>query len=125
MSASANALKLCTPSYIQDMSFINLHEINKRATPEQFCIYKQSLLLHTLYNCQTPKNKWLTLNFNQAFNQREKNFIAIDTSTYKVGKTNTLANRLTCLNKDWLNYDKIKYKLLCEQKFIPNMGQSC
>ena len=126
MSASANALKLCTPSYTQDMSFTTLHEINKRATPDQFCIYKQSLLLHTVYNFQTPKIEWLTLNFNQAFNQREGTFIAFDISNYKVGKTNSLANRLTCLNRkiplDWLNHDKIKYKILCKQNLLPYVG---
>ena len=126
MSASANALKLCTPSYTQDMSFTTLHEFNKRATPDQFCIYKQSLLLHTVYNFQTPKIEWLTLNFNQAFNQREGTFIAFDISNYKVGKTNSLANRLTCLNRkiplDWLNHDKIKYKILCKQNLLPYVG---
>ena len=66
---------------------------------------------------------WLTLNFNQAFNQRERTFIAIDTSNYKVGKINSLANRLTCLNRkiplDWLNHDKVKYKILRKQKLLP------
>ena len=126
MSTSANAIKLCTPSYTQDMSFASLHEINKRATPDQFCIYKQSLLLHTVYNCQTPKIEWPTLNFNQAFNQREGTFIAFDISNYKVGKTNSLANRLTCLNRkiplDWLNHDTIKYKILCKQNLLPYEG---
>ena len=123
LSISAKALKLCTPSYTQEMSNVKLHELNIRATPEQFCNYKHSLLLHTLYNFETPKIEWITLNFNQAFNQRERTFIIYDTSNYKVGKTNSLANRLTCLNKkiplDWLNHDKVKYKLLCKQKFIP------
>ena len=77
LSISSKALKLCTPSYNQEMSYLKLHELNIRATPEQFCIYKQSLLLHTLYNFETPKNEWLTLNFNQAFNQREKNLYVI------------------------------------------------
>jgi hypothetical protein len=43
MSTSANALKLCTPGYTQEMSFTILHEINKRATPDQFCIYKHAI----------------------------------------------------------------------------------
>ena len=64
--------------------------------------------------------------FNQTFNQREKTFIATDISNYKVGKTNSLTNTLTCLNReiplDWLNYDKIKYKLMCKQKFLPCVG---
>ena len=126
LSISSKALKLCTPSYTQEMSYLKLHELNNRATPEQLCIYKQSLLLHTLYNFETPKIEWLSLNFNQTFNQREKNFMCFDTSNYKIGKTNILANRLKCLNKeiplDWLNYDKMKFKLLCKEKFLPKAG---
>ena len=126
LSTSARAVKICTPSYTQEMSYIKLYELNNRATPEQFCSYKQSLLPHTSYNLETPQNEWLTLNFNQAFNQREKTFIAFNISNYKVGKTNSLANRITCLNRkiplDWLNYHKNKYKLLCKQKFLPYAG---
>ena len=45
LSTSANALKVCTPSYHDRMSYSELHSINSRATPEQMCLYKHSLLL--------------------------------------------------------------------------------
>ena len=80
LPTSAKALKLCTPSYTQEMSFIKLHEINKRATPEQHCIYKHSLTLHHIYNVETPTTEWLNMNFNQAFSTRNENFKSIDTS---------------------------------------------
>ena len=86
ISSSARALKFFNPSQTQDMWYVKLHELSNRVTPEQFCTYKHSLVLHTIYNLETLPNEWLNLNFNQAFNQREKNFIVIDTSIYKVGK---------------------------------------
>ena len=123
LSASAKALKLCTHSYTQEMSFIELHEINKRATPEQHCIYKHSLTLHHIYNNETPTMEWQNLNFNQAFSTRNDKFNCFDNSNYKVGKTNIMANRFTCLNNliplDWLNLDKTKFKLNCKAKFLP------
>ena len=123
LSASAKALKLCTHSYTQEMSFIELHEINKRATPEQHCIYKHSLTLHHIYNNETPTMEWQNLNFNQAFSTRNDKFNSFDNSNYKVGKTNIMANRFTCLNNliplDWLNLDKTKFKLNCKAKFLP------
>ena len=123
LSASAKALKLCTHSYTQEMSFIELHEINKRATPEQYCIYKHSLILHHIYNNETPTMEWQNLNFNQAFSTRNDKFNSFDNSNYKVGKTNIMANRFTCLNNliplDWLNLDKTKFKLNCKAKFLP------
>ena len=42
LSTSAKAPKLCTLSYNQEMSFVKLHELNNRATPQQYCIYKHS-----------------------------------------------------------------------------------
>ena len=124
LSTSARALKLCTPSYTQEMSFVKLHEINDRATPEQFCMYKHSLVLHSIYNLKTPPQEWINLNFNQTFNRRENNFKVYDNSNYKIGKLNILANRLICLNNviplTWLDYEKIKYKQLCKEKLLKN-----
>ena len=36
LSASANALKVCTPTYHDRMSYIDLDKINNRATPTEF-----------------------------------------------------------------------------------------
>ena len=46
--ASANALKLCTQYYNDQISFEELHVLNKRATPTQIMQYKHSLLLYKL-----------------------------------------------------------------------------
>ena len=123
LSTSARALQICTPNYTPMMSFKDLHSINLRATPVQFMFYKHSILLHSIYNDKMPMNDWLDLNFNQNFNQRETNFRAFNKSKYKVGK-NKISERLTILNGkiplEWLNLNKITFKLQCKQKFLPH-----
>ena len=121
MSASASALKLCTPQYDQSMSYITLHTINKRAAPPQMLKYKLALQLHKLYNDDTHSKDWITLSFNQNFNDRNTKANFIDTSNYKIGK-NILPNRLPHINNvieyDWLNYEKEKFKLVCKDIFL-------
>ena len=85
-SKSANALKICTQTYNLSMSYVKWHEINKRGTPEIFCLYKHSILLHSLYNTHKPHLEWLALNFNQNFNSREKTLKIFNNSNYKIGK---------------------------------------
>ena len=70
LSTSAQALKLCTPSYHDRMSFVELHRINSRATPTQMCDYKHALQLYKLTSLETPKVNWVDLNFQQVFSGR-------------------------------------------------------
>ena len=123
-STSAKALMICTSNYTPMMSYKDLHTQNIRATPAQFMIYKHALLLHSVSNNQTPFNDWLDLNLNQNFNTRETNFRAFNRNNYKVGK-NKISERLSVLNGkiplEWLNLDKISYKLKCKQKFLPSL----
>ena len=64
LSASASALKLCTPQYVWSMSYHELHEINKRATPNQLLKYKMAIQLHKLFNSNAQSQDWLSLNTN-------------------------------------------------------------
>ena len=50
LSCSANALKLCTIGGGSGVSFENIHTINKRATPDNMCLYKHSIQLYKLFN---------------------------------------------------------------------------
>ena len=65
LSVSANALKLCSNHYVDQISYKNLHTLNTRATPNQFMQYKHALLLYKLFNRQEPIQEWVTLNFQQ------------------------------------------------------------
>ena len=123
MSASAAPLKLCTALYDQNMSFITLHSITKRATPPQMMKYKLALQLHKLYNSENMNDDWLSLFFNQNFNGRNSKANFRDTSNHKIGK-NLIANRLSILNNeieyDWLNLEKESYKIKCKALYLSN-----
>ena len=70
LSASANVLKICTPSYHDRMSYLELDSINNRATPEMMCTYKHEILLYKLINHEIPMTDWIDLNFQQTFGSR-------------------------------------------------------
>ena len=59
LSPSAMALEICIDGDLQMISFIKLHKINKRATPEKYLYYE--LQLYKVLNGMEPVNYWLTL----------------------------------------------------------------
>jgi hypothetical protein len=63
LSASEKALSACMFKPDASLSFIRLHEINNRATPNRFMIFKHAILLHKLYNQKQPMTEWTHLNF--------------------------------------------------------------
>ena len=103
------------------ISNIKLHKIAKRATPEMFCKYKLSLLLHKLQNNHFPVNEWVHLNFNQILTTRQHNFEISRDYNLRVG-LNAIANRLKSINGQipltWLNQSYVQYKLECKKKFL-------
>ena len=121
LAASASALKICTPSYNYLMSYKNLHYINKRAMPEQMMRYKHAILLYKTYNETTQTKNWLTLNFQQSFNNRNNTFRVFSTNNYKVGQ-NLTSNRFAVINGlvnlDWLGESFETYKVKCKDKFL-------
>ena len=50
LSASAKALKVCVRSADNGTSFLNLHKMCNRATPNEMMTYKIALTLFKLYN---------------------------------------------------------------------------
>ena len=91
LSASGNALKLCTPYCQNDYSFITLHNLNKRATPSQMVNYKLALQLYKTFNTQQPPLEWAALNENINTNRRQVYFETIHQSRTKIGH-NFLSN---------------------------------
>ena len=121
LSTSANALKICTPSYHDRMSYLELHSINNRATPEMMCKYKHSLLLFKIINHEIPGTDWIDLNFQQTFSTRSGKFNFFKTNNYKVG-CNNICNRLIVLNNK-IEYDLVyrsfdSYKIKCKELFM-------
>ena len=117
LSASANALKCSQRKPDPMQSFLNIHLEAKRATPEKFMIYKHAILLHKLYNTQSPNLEWVDLHFKQTFNPRYSFFSILKDTNYKIGN-NILTARLSILNQKInlsdLNLNpnsfKVKYK---------------
>lgn len=121
LSASANAIKLCETHYNPEISYINLHRKHDRALPNQFYMYRHSLLLFKLFNNMIPENDWCDLNLQIVNTRRQKFFEIQNTSSYKVGN-NILCNRLSCLNGkielNLLNLSLDSYKVKCKELFL-------
>ena len=121
LSASARAIK-CTMYYPdQDISYKRIHEMNDRATPEMFTLYKVSLLLHKSYNRKTVENEWIYLNLQHQFSIRGDLFKVTKTNKRKVGN-NIMVNRLSVLNDRiplaWLNLSYESFKLKSKGLFL-------
>ena len=76
-SISARALKTCM--YYPDcmISFVNIHKMNKRATPEALMSYKTAIQLHKLYNANDQSLDWISLNLNQILTTRQTHFLIL------------------------------------------------
>ena len=123
MSASGNALKLCTPYCPQITSFDTLHYQNRRATPDQMLKYKLSIQLYKTFNTQQPPLEWAALNGSICTGRRQIFFETIDVSSTKVGKC-LLSNRFKVLSRmiplSWLNQTLDTFKVKCKSEFLPN-----
>ena len=122
LSSSAKAIKICVKFCTNDTSFLRLHEIYKRATPENYLIYKHALCLHKLVNSKAPHTiEWVSLNFNQILTTRQTSFMTHKNNKQKVG-LNAMANRLKILNGkiplSWLNMTLESFKINCKKLFL-------
>ena len=121
LSTSSSALRMITLNYDYTISFIQLHSINKRATPTQIMNYKHALLLYKIFNNKLYSKEWLALNFQQTFNARTDTINIVDTSRIKIGK-NSATNRLKLINGkitfDSLNLSWNSYKIKCKIIFL-------
>jgi hypothetical protein len=121
MAFSANSIKMALHYPKKLISYQNLHKIVNRVTPEMFCIYKLSLLLHKLYNNTFFLVEWTCLNFEQTLTSRQTHFKITINPNLMVGK-NAITNILNSLNDKipllWLNKTFIQFKLGCKRKFL-------
>ena len=120
-TASANALKVCTPFYDNSISYDLLHTINERATPEMFMQYKHAIQLYKIFNLKEPPLDWISLNFDQFVSRRQTKFKILQNQKYKIGN-NILSNRLCVINGriglDWLNLSLPSFKIKCKRLFL-------
>ena len=122
LSSSAKAIKVCIKQCTNEISFLRLHEMCNRATPDNYLLYKHALCLFKLLTEQnTHTYEWIALNFNQILTSRQVKFKAVKANRKRVG-LNALANRLSILNDriplDWLNLSYESYKIKCKNEFL-------
>ena len=77
---------MCYPGYNNLVTYVQLHETLKRATPTSIIKYNHALLLYKVYNSVIPNSDWIEIHFNQNFNDRLNNVNFHDTSNNKQGK---------------------------------------
>ena len=123
LAASACALRSCLMINGFDISFVNLHKIHNKCTPEQITYYQMSLKLHKLINEHDNKLSFehVTLMDQIVCTSRQINFQIFKIHNTRVG-LNTTANKLFPLNNliglDKLNMNFAHYKKLAKIQFL-------
>ena len=121
LSASAKALTICLEYRTDDVSFVRLHEICNRATPEKYLLYRHAIHLYKLMNQNNHSLEWVFLNFNIILTSRQTNFLAIKGNYKRVG-LNAFSNRLYILNDHiplhLFNLSIDSYKVHCKRIFL-------
>jgi hypothetical protein len=119
--ASANALKVCLNYPDTSFSYMDLHQIANRATPEMFSSYKTALLLYGIFNEKVPIDEWIHLNIDIINTSRQTCFKTLRNHLRRIG-LNCIANRLHTLNDKipltWLNKSLNTYKIECKKLFL-------
>ena len=96
LSASAKALRTYRKVIDYDQSFISIHSLSKRATPEMLMRYKLALGLYKLYTVNFNSIKFTHLNFNQLLTGRQ--------TMFKTQKKQSLQGRTELVVKQTLLY---------------------
>ena len=103
------------------ISYEKVHEMSHRATPSDFLLYRQSLLLFSVFNEKGPVAEWIGLNEQQLFLQRDQKFKIAKTNRLKIGN-NIPVNRFSVLNGliqlNWLNLSREAFKLKIKNIFL-------
>ena len=111
LSISANALRSCVNFSGYDVSFENIHIVNKKSTPKQLMKYQIAISLHKLINVNPE-----SLNFDQVMvmdqvvcTGRQLRFQVLRKYNHKIGM-NIMANKFYHINNeislDMLNISK-------------------
>ena len=126
LSSSAKAIKVCMKFNDPMISFVRLHEMAGRATPENLLFYKHALALFKLFNGPYHSIEFASLNVNLVLTPRQSQFQIMKTHRLKIG-ANALSNRLYVINGkiplDWLNLTLDSFKINCKKLFLQLIKQ--
>ena len=113
--ASANALRIITNDITIYHTHTQIHNISKRALPDQMIKYKHALMLYKLLRQCTPNVEFIQLNFQPNFNRKLQHHNFLKVQNYSVGN-NILLNRMFCLNNNELGKSSKDKKL--QKKYL-------
>ena len=125
LSISANALRSCLLFNCPDMSFIRIHSICQKCTPEQIMSYQAAIHLYKVINdsfeeCTTEHAHLLN---NIICPRRQLKFEIFRSNRTKIG-INSLSNRFHHLSKllriDSLNIGFVHFKKTVKIQFLKN-----
>ena len=125
LSISANALRSCLLFNCPDMSFIRIHSICQKCTPEQIMSYQAAIHLYKVINdsfeeCTTEHAHLLN---NIICPRRQLKFEIFRSNRTKIG-INSLSNRFHHLSKllslDSLNLGFVHFKKTVKIQFLKN-----
>ena len=123
LSISANALRSWVMLNCNEISFVNIHKICKKSTPDQIISYQSALHLHkfinsTYLNCSTEHSRVL---INIVCTRRQLKFEIIRNNVTKIGM-NTMSNKFYQLNKqiglDLLNLGFVHFKKTMKIQYL-------
>ena len=122
---SASALRMCWHYKKNDVSYVDLHRISKRATPKQMSEYKLAIQLYKVFNDGVPNNEWINLNYEIVVTSRQSKFATRRLNNNRIG-LNILVNRFHALNGkiplDWLNLSLVGFKLKIKSEFLSRIN---
>ena len=119
--ASANALRIISNEITIFHTHTQIHNMTKRALPDQMIKYKHALMMFKLLRHCSPEPEFIQLNFQTNLNQRLQHYSFLKIQNYTVGN-NILLNRMCCLNNtithSMTNGSYLSYKLKCKELFL-------
>ncbi len=125
LSASACALRSCLTGSEPEISFLRLHKIHMKCTPDQIMLYQQALQLHKIVNhVDFPQSfEHITVVDQIICTSRQLRFQIFKNNRSKIG-LNTTANKLYCITNlvslEMLNMTFVHFKKLVKIQFLKN-----
>ena len=125
LSISANALRSCMLSNCSEISFIKIHSMCKKCTPNQIMSYQSSILLHKTINdtFNSCSYEHATLLCNFVCTRRQLNFEIIRSNRSKIGM-NCISNKFyhisNLISLGSLNLSFVHFKKLMKIQFLKN-----
>ena len=124
LSISANALRTCLSHVGFNVSFVDIHKINSKCTPQQIMLYQIALNLHKFLNSDLPLTfEKISLFDQMVCGRRQSKFEILRNFQGKIGM-NTMANKFYHISKliglDQLNLGFVHFKKLAKIQFLKN-----